>query len=263
MAYTANLKIIADDLGLHEKVNEGIILGLKNGWINGASIMANGDAYEDAIERLKEISNPNVGIHLVLVEENPLSNKDLVKSLVSKNGKFFKNHKVFFLRYILGMISNKDIELELRTQIDKVRESGVKINFINSHQHLHLLPGIMDIVIRLAKEYDISYIRTVREPIGGLNPIRVLQLCFLRFLSNKAKISLERNGLKTNDFFFGFLNAGNLNRKTIIKARKFGEEHKDMMIELGTHPGYEDDDLRMKYKSWGSYNWQKELDLLR
>ena len=257
------MKIIADDFGLHKKVNEGIVLGLKNGWINGASIMVVGEAYEDAIQRLKSIENPNIGVHLVLVEENPLSNINLIKSLVTKEGRLFKGHKTFLIRYILGLIKEKDIELELRTQINKLIKSGVKPSFLNSHQHLHLLPKIMDIVIKLAKEYDISYIRIVREPIEGLNLVRIIGLVLLRFLSGKAEAKIRKNNLNTNDFFVGFLHAGNLKQNDIEKAKKLGSKYPNKVIELGTHPGYESEELKMKYGTWGSYSWQKELNILK
>src|SRR3989344_1128343 len=98
------LKIIADDFGLALPINEGIFDLLKEGHIDGASLMANGQAFDDAVEKLKhlEVQLPSIGIHLVLVEEKSLTGINLPR-----------DHRSFFIKYVLGMISKKDIRSEL------------------------------------------------------------------------------------------------------------------------------------------------------
>lgn len=247
-----NLKIIADDLGLAVPVNRGIFDLMKSGHVDGASLMANGEAFDDAIEITKMLPQANIGIHLVLVEEKSLTGIKLPK-----------NHKEFFIKYIFGLINKKKIEAEFCAQIQKILHVGIKPVFINSHQHLHLLPGIMDIVIKIAKENNIEYIRLVNELIRDEGKIfRKLQLLFLNFLSSLAKKKLEKHGLKYNDFFVGFINAGNLDKKDLQKAQELKNKHPDEIIELGCHPGFEDDQLRVKYKHW-AYNWREEYDLLK
>lgn len=247
------LKIIADDMGLHKSVNDGIIFLLKEKKIDGASLMANGKAFDDAVEKLKNINNPNVGVHLVLVEEESLSGMELPK-----------NHKHFFIKYILGMIELSSIEREVRLQFDKIINAGIKPTFINSHQHLHLLPGIMNIVIKLAIEYQIPYIRIVNESIklSGGKLFRKSQLVFLNFLSKLAKNKIQKAGLTYNDYFVGFANAGNMNVDDLKYAQDLSEKYPNKIIELGCHPGHESEELRIKYKHWGNYNWEKELDVL-
>lgn len=246
--------VVADDLGLDPAINEGIFFAFKNGLINSASLMANGEAFDDVISKIAnlEAELPSIGIHLVLVEEIPLTEM-----------KFPKNHKTFFVRYILGLIKKDEIEKECEAQIQKIFEAGITPQFINSHQHLHLLPGIMDITISLAKKYGISYIRIVREPLGSRGSLlRKAQLIFLNFLSWLMKKKIKKAGLKCNDFFVGFINAGNLGKNEIYLAKKLQNKHPDKFIELGCHPGFESSDLVDKYGHW-QYNWQKELETLR
>lgn len=258
----ANLRIIADDFGLTKSVNDGIVFLLKENKINGASLMADGGAVDDAIIKLKGLSNPNLGIHFVLVEEKSLSGVGLSK-----------NYRTFFIKYILGLIKLSEVEKELKAQLEKIISIGLKPNFINSHQHLHLLPGIMDIIIRLAKERQIPYVRTVNEIVFiprsyykynliFYNFFRFLQLIFLRFLSKLAKRKLKNAGLKYNDFFVGFMNAGNIGEGDIKFAQELAQKHPDKVIELSSHPGYENEDLRRQYGHWGNYSWKKELKLL-
>jgi predicted glycoside hydrolase/deacetylase ChbG (UPF0249 family) len=175
-----------------------------------------------------------------------------------------KNHRIFFVRYILGLTNKDFIRKELKSQIEKVIQAGIKPTFLNGNQHLHLLPGVMDVTIELAKEFDIPYIRIVNEPVsfrkGKL--FRQVQLLFLNFLSKSAKNKIKKAGLECNDFFFGFMSAGNLSEKDIQSAKELSVKYPDKVIELGCHPGYESEDLRLKFKHWGNYNWRKELETL-
>ena len=84
-----NLRIIADDLGLDRSINEGIIYLLKNNHISGASLMANGEAFDDAVAQCSGANFPGIGIHLVLVEERSLTGMMLPRS-----------HRIFFIKYI-------------------------------------------------------------------------------------------------------------------------------------------------------------------
>src|SRR3989338_505832 len=177
---------------------------------------------------------------------------------------FHANHKIFFIKYILGLIRLGDIRKELEAQTNKLTRAGIKPAFINSHQHLHLLPGIMDIIIELARKFDIPCIRIVNEPIflneGRL--FRQVQLLFLNFLSGLAKKKIKKFGLTCNDFFVGFINAGNLEIKDLKSAEKLGKRYPEKIVELGCHPGFESRDLIEKYSRW-QYNWEKEIDVLK
>ena len=249
------LKIIADDLGLHKSVNDGIIFLLKEGKIDGTSLMANGEAFEDAVEQCIDARLSNIGVHLNLVEQvSVISGKPLSKS-----------HRIFFVKYILGLIAKDVVREELKAQIEKVIRTGIKPFFLNGNQHLHLLPGIMDIVIDLAKKHNISYIRVVNEPVNLFSGkfSRKLQLLFLNFLSVKAKKKIQKTGLQCNDYFIGFVSAGSLSHSDIKFAEKLVAQYPDKIIELGCHPGSETEGFKNKYSHWGNYNWRDELELLK
>lgn len=248
------LRIIADDLGLHKSVNDGIVFLLKEKKIDGASLMPNGEAFEDAVRQCKDFQFLNIGIHLNLVEQMS----------VIWGKPMLKNHRIFFIKYVLGLIGKDFIKRELEAQIKKVIQAGIKPVFFNGNQHLHLLPGIMNIVIRLAIKYGVNCIRIVNEPVslGKGKLFRQLQLLFLNFLSKFAKNKIKKAGLKCNDYFVGFVNAGNLSEDDIKQAWELTENGHDKVVEVGCHPGYEDENLRRQYRHWGDYNWKKELNLL-
>lgn len=241
-------------MGLHKSVNDGIVFLLKEGKVDGASLMPNGEEFEYAVKACRENGLKEVGVHLNLVEQNSLvTGKPLAK-----------NHRIFFLKYILGLISKHLTKKELEMQINKCIGAGIRPVFVNGNQHLHLLPEVMDTIIELAKKYQIPYIRIVSEPIklSSGKFFRKAQLTFLNFLSRIAKNKIKKAGLQCNDFFVGFVNAGNLSEKDIKFAKSLAEKYPNRIIELGCHPGYESEELKEKYKHWVDYNWQKEFDLL-
>ena len=254
MIEQSNLKIIADDLGLHKFVNDGIIFLLKEKKISGASLMANGEAFDDAIKQIIDNELKNIGVHL-----NPVEQRSVVSGKLMS-----KNHRIFFLKYVLGLVKKDHILQEFEAQVKKIIQAGIRPLFINGNQHLHLLPGVMNICIKLAIEYNIPYIRIVNEPINlsGGKFFRKLQLLFLNLLSLVAKKKIKKAGLDCDDFFIGFINAGNMSDDDVKYAEDIAKKHPDKIVELGCHPGHENEELKQKYKHWGNYNWQNELAIL-
>ena len=255
------LKLVADDFGIAKSVNDSIIPLLRDGSIE-ASLMANGLEFRDAVKQINESKNVKIGIHLVLVEEKSILPAEKITSLVNKEGRFRKNYRHFFSQYFLRRISRDEVREEWDAQIKKCVNAGVSILFLNSHQHLHLLPGLFNIAIDLAKKYKIPYIRTVYEPVWSQKAklIRRLQLLILNILSWFARRKIQRYGLETNDYFIGFLSAGNFRIENFEFAERIAKKHPKMVIEAGCHPGPDNDTfLERKYSNWGKYNWGVDL----
>ena len=148
----------------------------------------------------------------------------------------------------------------MKAQINKCIQVGIKPVFINSHQHLHLLPNIMDMTIKLAKEFDIPYIRVVVEPIslGKGKLFRQAQLLFLNFYHGcKKKIKRPVFNIM---IFMGFIDAGNLNIKSLKLVEKL-QKRIQKNHRIGVSP-----DLKIKlvekYKHW-HYHWAKEIEVLK
>jgi len=260
-----NLRIVADDFGLTESINEGILLCLRQNLITSVSILPSGQAFNHAVENLQSFSSPDVGIHLTLVEEHSILPESEISSLICSQGTFYKKHWIFFLRYMLQLIRPADIEREFRAQIGRCLQAGLQLRFLNSHQHLHLLPGITDITIQLAREHQIPYIRIVKEPgrIRMKKLFRRLQLSFLHLLSKSATRKIRSAGLQYNDVFFGFMNAGNLQNSDLRSAFGVAKSHPEFLVELGCHPGFSDEVTVRKFAGWGDYRWSEEVETLR
>src|SRR5687767_6281521 len=141
------LIVTADDVGLHRGMTEGAIRAHREGIVTACSIVANGAAFDDAVERLRDTPSLEIGIHLTLVEERPLTAMRFPRKFTS-----------FVPLYLARRITIGAIERELRAQIEKVLAAGLTVTHLNGHQHLHLLPRIFSLLKRLANEYHVGYV---------------------------------------------------------------------------------------------------------
>ena len=248
------LIVNADDFGLTESINRGIIRSFRDGILTSASIMANGESFEDAVRLQKNHPSLGVGAHLVLVEEKPVLPPERVPSLVSNAQRLHKNYKEFLKRLVLGKISMVDVEKELRAQVEKIREAGVTITHVDSHQHLHVFPPILNVVIRIARDYGIPWIRNSYDEVVPLTPGQL----GLAFFARRGKRTMLKSKINTTDYFYGTGFSGSLTEKDLVDTLPRLE---DGISEIMCHPGEEDKRLKEKYAHWGFY-WQKEQEAL-
>jgi chitin disaccharide deacetylase len=225
------LIVTADDVGLHRGMTEGAIRAHREGIVTACSIVANGVAFDDAVERLRDVPSLETGVHLTLVEERPLTAI-----------RFPKKYPSFVPLYLARAISIEAIERELRAQIERVLATGLRVTHLNGHQHLHVLPRIFAVVRRLASEYGIAYVRIVDEgPAPGLSFVRGLSMSMLSALGRRARTA----GL-TNDRTVGVGQAGHLTDIVPLLDAVEG------VTELVTHPG-----VGVTGYGWG-YDWDRE-----
>ena len=149
----------ADDLGLHEGVNEGIIRAHQEGIVTSASVIACGGAFEDALMRCRSCPELDLGVHLTLVEERPLAPIEKISSLVNQDGVMPRSYMAFARGWLTGRIRECDIRCELEAQMRRVLDGGIRPTHLDSHQHVHCLPGVWKITLEIAKKYAIPFVR--------------------------------------------------------------------------------------------------------
>ena len=162
----AGLRLIvhADDFGMSEAVNLGILEAHERGIVTSTSIMATAPAFEHAVAVAKSRPSLDVGVHLTLTEQRPLIGAEAGASLVGPDGRFAPHLVQFAVRYLRGKVSLAEVRAELDAQIRRVRDAGIAVSHLDGHQHVHVLPGIAAIVADLAAAHGIT---AVRYPAGG------------------------------------------------------------------------------------------------
>lgn len=235
---TRRLIVTADDAGLHRGMTEGAIRAHRDGIVTACSVVANGVAFDDAVARLRDVPSLAVGVHLALVEERSLTGMRFPKS---------------YLGFLLGRKDSAAIEGELRAQIERVLASGLRVTHLNGHQHLHMLPRVFAITLRLAGEYGIGYVRRVDDRGGRGGIVRRTMIAALNRVGAAAAAVARSNDCSVNDHTIGVMEAGHLTAGRVVDLLS----HVDGTTELVTHPG-----VRVNaYPHW-RYEWDAETAAL-
>ena len=241
----SNKKFIlnADDFGLSNAFNMAVLDGYNNGFLTSASICANGDAFDSAVnEIIPECPNLGIGVHLNIIEGCALQDFTKTSSLTDLESKF-KNGYLKMIFASNNPAFMEQVELEFRAQIEKVL-SFAKVDHIDSHVHVHAIPKIFELTCKLAKEYGIKQVRTqyenfylVPEVNRHLNvkyPVNVLKVALLNYFTLKNTKLIKDYGLTTNDYLIGVGYTGMMDDKTL----EFGlaSIKEDGIVEALIHP---------------------------
>ncbi len=255
------LIVNADDFGLAENVNRGIIQAHLEGIVTSASVMANGPALRQALELAASTPSLDLGIHLTLVGESPLCRSSQIPTLLGPDQRLLPDARSFLLRYLRGGIKADQLRRELEAQVVRILESGVQISHIDSHQHLHVFPGVLSIVMELAAKYGIRAVRWPHEALRGdilkeslRRPGRLAEMAVLRSLTDKSGVGPD---LWRTDRFIGFFWGGRLSSARLRLL--LGQLGQGEVTELMCHPGL--CDPSSPYSHWG-YDWAGELAAL-
>lgn len=250
------LLVTADDVGLHAGIVRGAIHAHKKGIVTACSVVANGNEFPHAVELLRDTPSLEVGVHLALVEEKPISPPQKVRSLVTNRGRFFPRYRQFSMRYYAGAIRMDEVVRELRAQIESVLARGLPVVHANGHDHVHVLPRIWEIVQKLAEEYRIRYLRLPADMIPADAGIqRASSIGALNYFGRKARAA-SRDVAVVCDRTIGIAEAGHLTEERIIRLLDSVEG----VTELVVHAATDAADLRTHY-AWG-YSWEGETAAL-
>lgn len=257
------LIINADDFGLHSGINQAIINAHQKGAITSTTLIASGTAFDEAVRLALHAPNLSVGVHLTLVGGLPsVAAPDLIPSLLTSSGVFRENHIDFIRDWMQGKINKNEIFFEWSAQIEKIQSKGIKISHFDSHQHLHVLPGLSELTLKLAKKHSVSAIRIPKEPFsffatGPLAPMRVLARNGLTLCAQKSSNKWHPT-LFSPDHFFGMLAGGQM---TLERWKKLIPLLPKGVSEVMVHPGINNSELGSSF-SW-HYHWQEELAALQ
>lgn len=241
----SNKKFIlnADDFGMSNAFNKAVLDGYNSGFLKSASLCANGEAFETAVnEILPECPDLGVGVHLNIIEGKSL--QDFTKTNLLTD--FESNFSNGYLKMILlskNPVFLEQVEREFRAQIEKVFKY-TSVSHLDSHVHVHAIPGIFDITCKLAKEYGISQVRTQYEHLYFVKDFKkhlnfrylpnLLKIALLNAFTLRNKKVLAELGLRTNDFILGVGYTGMMDEQTILEGlRSF---NKDAVVEALIHP---------------------------
>lgn len=219
------LIINADDFGLSKSITDGIIDGIKEGYITSTTLMVNTPYTEYAIKKAIDNNINCIGLHFNLTIGKPIINNS---NLVDEKGNFLyrweqlKNNKM----------SYDDVAKELEAQIetiDKISQGKIKIDHIDTHHFLLENDIVREVVIDFAQKMNI--------------PVR-----------REKGVDFKSTDLFYEDFSLKNVEIGNL-KEMILNYRE-----QDIAIELMVHPGYIDEYTK---KITSYLEREREIDILK
>ncbi|MGD0573155.1 MAG: ChbG/HpnK family deacetylase [Sedimentisphaerales bacterium] len=234
------LIINADDFGLCESVNKGIVEAHIKGVLTSTTLMTNMPAADHAVELAKKLPALGLGVHLNLTAGKPLCQDNTIKLILDSQGYFALSPGKLVLASLITGKARTAIETELASQIQWLIDKGIKPTHLDSHKHIHSFPTIFPIVCRLAKRFSIPAIRYTFEPK------QVSRLPWpLTDRESRKRASLVRAMAKINRFqnsaFFktdcllGINHVGKINTAFMRAVSLYNIAS---TAEVMTHPGY-------------------------
>lgn len=243
------LIINADDFGLTSGVNRAIIEANQKGLVTSATLMANSQAFDEAVALAKSNSSLGVGCHVVLVDGAPVSPPDRVPSLLGDGTRHFR-HKLYSFTHAASrrQLDPSQIEMEVVAQIQKIQAAGIQVTHLDSHKHTHMFRAVTAPFLSAAKTCGVPAIRNPFEFAEFTyykdRPAlwkRYFQVRTLRLLARKFRMQVEAAGLRTTDGSVGIIATGSLDQ---ILFEQIVQSLPDGTWELVCHPGYNDEQLQ-------------------
>jgi chitin disaccharide deacetylase len=244
------LIVNADDFGYTSGVNRAIIEAHTRGVVTSSTLMANGAAFDEAVQFAATAPQLSVGCHVVLTDGEPVLNAQQLPSLTS-NSHFHDGMMTFAVRAIAGRMRPDEISAEATAQIRKLQAAGIAVSHIDTHKHTHLFPKILRPLLRAAAACGV---RAIRNPFGPRLPLRSSQLLarpnlwtrhaqvrILQSFAGRFRKAVDREGFLTPAGTLGVVVTGVLD-ETLFHA--IARSIPEGTWEFVCHPGYNDPALQ-------------------
>lgn len=236
------LIVTGDDFGASRPVNEAIEAAHRRGILTAASLMVGAPEAADAIERARRMPDLGVGLHLVLARGRPVLPPGKIPDLVDGDGRFDSNLVRAGFRYFLLPAVRRQLAAEIRAQFEAFRKTGLRLDHVNAHNHLHVHPTVLSLILAIGREYGLTAVRLPREPGGG---------ALLGGWIGLMKRRLDAAGVRHNDTAFGIADCGAMDRRrllTLLAGLPEGTTEVFCHPATGRWPGIEPEAARFRFE---------------
>jgi len=221
------LIINADDYGMGENENRAILRCFRERLCTSTTIMSNMPGFEEACTMAFENGfHESIGMHLVLNEGVPLTESiRKERKFCTEEGELCLSRK--FPTLSLNSREKYALAAEIRAQIRKCRERGIPITHVDSHHHVHTEWGIASVLIPIAREMGVPFVRIARN----LEKNRKIVKRVYKYLYNA---NLRWTKLCATEYF------GSVEEYLLFQDEK---DMSNRAVEVMIHPHYKGDEL--------------------
>jgi hopanoid biosynthesis associated protein HpnK len=216
------LIVCADDFGLDEAVNAAVEAASRDGILTCASLMVGAPAAADAVARARRLPRLKVGLHLVLVDGKPVLPAAEVPDLVDERGAFDDNMLRAGVRFFFSVRARRQLAAEIREQFAAFRATGLALDHVNAHKHMHIHPTVASLIVAIGREFGMRAVRVPAEPWAALRRAaaaegaRVAPPLYAPWIALLRR-RLRRAGLAVNDHLLGLAWSGAMTEARVLR----------------------------------------------
>jgi chitin disaccharide deacetylase len=222
------LIVNADDFGRSKSINEAVIRAHHEGILTSASLMVNEPGFDEAVELAKENPRLGVGLHLTLLCGKAACAPGELPDLVDSDGEFPRNPIRVGLKYFFRRSLEAQLTVEIASQFTKFRKTGLELDHLNGHLHMHLHPAIFKILSHRCWDFGFQRMRLTRDNFFLSRRIASGRWCYrashaiiYEILSRRAREPMRQRGIKYAQFSFGLLQDSCVDEEFILKLLPF------------------------------------------
>lgn len=206
------LVVNADDFGRSTSINHAVIRAHREGILTSASLMVNEPACAEAVALARENPRLGVGLHLTLICGHSALPPSEIPGLANARGEFTNNPAGAGFRYFFQRSLREQLRAELHAQFARFRATGLPLDHVNGHLHMHLHPTVFRMLMEADRELGIKRMRLTYDPFrlnlrlaSGHFAYRTLHAVLFGPLAARARPVLARRGIRHTGAVFGLL----------------------------------------------------------
>jgi hopanoid biosynthesis associated protein HpnK len=196
-------------------------------------------AAADAVLRARRLPNLRVGLHLTLVDGRSALPPSEIPALVRGDGEFDSSMPRAGIRFFFLPHVRRQLGREIRAQFEAFRVTGLRLDHVNAHKHMHLHPTVAGLIIEIGREFGMRSVRVPSEPVEALRrafPEEHFSKPFYSPWIEGLRRRLRRAGLFVNDNLFGLAWSGAMVEERLLRLVPHLPEG---VNELYLHPATE------------------------
>ena len=220
----SRLIVNADDFGRSHSINQTVICAHREGILTTASLMVNEPCLDEAVALARQNPKLGVGLHLTLLCGHAALPPEKIPGLVNPRGEFPNNPVGIGFRYFFNRSLREPLRAEIHAQFARFHATGLPLDHVNGHLHLHLHPVVFWILMEDAEKLGIQRMRLTRDCFARSRRMasgrwfyRISHAAIYQWLSSRAREPLRQRGIKHAQITFGLLQDSHVDEEYILK----------------------------------------------
>jgi hopanoid biosynthesis associated protein HpnK len=218
------LIVNADDFGLSAAINEAVIRAHREGILTSASLMVNEPAAREAVALARQNPRLGVGLHLTFLLGHSALPPEKIPGLVNARQEFGVNPARAGFRFFFERCLRPQLRAEIHAQFQRFRATGLPLDHVNGHLHLHLHPTLFGLLMEDAAQLDLAPLRLTSDPLwlnlrlaSGRLGYRLTHAAVFGSLAARARPVLAHRGFRFTRAVFGLLQNGRVDETFVLR----------------------------------------------